>query len=97
MTEDPTENSNNQTKVADDCPREVNSRGDNLSLTDLSDVTQLQPKEFQWSKQLQGVLLSSFFYGYILTQIIGGYVSDKVQETCLYQSQTVLMVCLVWR
>ena len=38
-----------------------------------------EEKEFQWSKSLQGLLLSCFFYGYILTQIIGGYFSDKVR------------------
>ena len=29
-------------------------------------------KELQWSDSQQGFVLSSFFYGYILTQIFGG-------------------------
>ncbi|VDI75516.1 Hypothetical predicted protein [Mytilus galloprovincialis] len=33
--------------------------------------------EFEWEKQIQSTLLASFFYGYIVTQIPGGYLSDR--------------------
>ncbi|XP_030764127.1 sialin-like isoform X2 [Sitophilus oryzae] len=33
--------------------------------------------EFSWDNKIQGYLLSSFFYGYIMTQIAGGYLSKK--------------------
>lgn len=33
--------------------------------------------EFAWKKSTQGYILSSFFYGYISTQIIGGVISDR--------------------
>lgn len=33
--------------------------------------------QYDWSSETQGVILSSFFYGYILTQVVGGYVSDR--------------------
>lgn len=33
--------------------------------------------EFTWSKVTQGNILSAFFYGYISTQIPGGWFSDK--------------------
>ncbi|XP_026463451.1 uncharacterized transporter slc-17.2-like isoform X2 [Ctenocephalides felis] len=33
--------------------------------------------EFDWSKELQGRLLSGFFYGYIVSQAFGGWFSDK--------------------
>ncbi|XP_053309620.1 solute carrier family 17 member 9 [Spea bombifrons] len=35
-------------------------------------------EHFGWNKQQSGVVLSSFFWGYCLTQVIGGHVSDKV-------------------
>lgn len=34
-------------------------------------------KEKSWSKTESGTILSSFFWGYTLTQIVGGYLSDK--------------------
>lgn len=33
--------------------------------------------EFTWNNTIQGYVLSSFFYGYITTQIIGGYFAAK--------------------
>ncbi|CAH1800936.1 unnamed protein product [Owenia fusiformis] len=33
--------------------------------------------EFTWDRQLQGFMLSSFFYGYIITQIPAGIIADK--------------------
>lgn len=32
----------------------------------------LSQGEFDWSPQTQGLILGSFFYGYVLTQVIGG-------------------------
>ena len=33
--------------------------------------------EFNWSPFDQGLLLSGFYIGYLLTQILGGYLSDR--------------------
>lgn len=33
--------------------------------------------EFDWSPKSQGIVLASFFYGYILTQIIGGQLAER--------------------
>jgi ACS family sodium-dependent inorganic phosphate cotransporter-like MFS transporter 9 len=33
--------------------------------------------ERRWSKTDSGTILSSFFWGYTLTQVLGGYLSDK--------------------
>ncbi|GAV05725.1 hypothetical protein RvY_15808 [Ramazzottius varieornatus] len=36
-----------------------------------------QQGRFNWSNQVQGVILGSFFYGYITTQLIGGYICSR--------------------
>jgi len=33
--------------------------------------------ELEWSKQLRGHVLSSFFYGYIVTQVLGGWLASR--------------------
>ncbi|KAM4692004.1 voltage-gated purine nucleotide uniporter SLC17A9 [Rhinophrynus dorsalis] len=35
-------------------------------------------EHFGWNKQQSGVMLSSFFWGYCLTQVMGGHLSDKM-------------------
>lgn len=45
----------------------------------------------QWSKTDSGTILSSFFWGYTLTQVLGGYFSDK------YGGQRVIyLAALLW-
>lgn len=34
-------------------------------------------KEFGWDPVIEGAIFSCFFYGYLSTQILGGYISDK--------------------
>lgn len=33
--------------------------------------------EYEWSENLQGVILSSFFWGYVITHIPGGMLAEK--------------------
>ncbi|NXT29397.1 S17A9 protein, partial [Syrrhaptes paradoxus] len=33
---------------------------------------------FSWDKKQSGIVLSSFFWGYCLTQILGGHISDQI-------------------
>ncbi|RNA20803.1 sialin isoform X1 [Brachionus plicatilis] len=44
---------------------------------------------FEWSKSVQGLILSSYFYGYIFTQIPGGWLSMK------YGPKTILGVSML--
>ena len=39
-------------------------------------------EEFGWSAQTNGLVLSSFFIGYILTQILGGRLADRFGGKC---------------
>lgn len=34
-------------------------------------------KEFGWDPAIEGAIFSCFFYGYMATQILGGYLADK--------------------
>ena len=46
-------------------------------------------KQFGWSEFQQGFILSSFYIGYMITMIIGGYIADK------YGGKKVLGYCLI--
>lgn len=37
-----------------------------------------QGKRYQWDAETQGWILGAFFYGYIITQIPGGYLASRV-------------------
>ncbi|XP_064597334.1 sialin-like [Liolophura sinensis] len=60
----------NETKVENatsECPGPNN--------TDVPDV--YRKGEFDWSPSLQGIILGSFFYGYVTTQIPGGWIAEN--------------------
>ena len=42
----------------------------------LFDVLSLQTGEFDWGRELRGTLSSSFFWGYVLTQFVGGWIAQ---------------------
>lgn len=37
----------------------------------------LQDADFDWSEELQGVILSSFYYGYVLSHFPGGWLAER--------------------
>jgi len=43
-----------------------------------------QTGEFNWDANVQGLILGSFFYGYITTQIPGGWLAEKFGGKWLY-------------
>lgn len=49
---------------------------ENKSIT-LEDGNTTYIKEFDWDSKAQGFVLSSFFYGYITTQLLGGWLASK--------------------
>lgn len=59
--------------------------------------------EMKWSKTDSGTVLSSFFWGYTLTQVVGGYFSDRFggQRVILFAAigwsvLTFLMPNIIW-
>ncbi|KAG7299633.1 hypothetical protein JYU34_016620 [Plutella xylostella] len=46
--------------------------------TVLENGTVVFKPEFEWSSQTKGLVLSSFFYGYICTQLLGGWLAAKI-------------------
>lgn len=46
--------------------------------------TEIMGKEFDWSQSQKGLVLSAFFYGYITTQFIGGYVASKIGGNVIF-------------
>ncbi|KAJ8952110.1 hypothetical protein NQ314_007603, partial [Rhamnusium bicolor] len=54
-----------------------------VAMTEYKNVTLIngtiiQEREFDWDSELQGYILSSFFYGYITTQLFGGYLAARI-------------------
>ncbi|XP_064611638.1 uncharacterized transporter slc-17.2-like [Liolophura sinensis] len=56
--------------------RDTTSCGDENSMGRIVSGQELRG-EFEWDKQLQSRMLASFFYGYIVTQIAGGWFSRR--------------------
>lgn len=43
----------------------------------LENGTIVEEQEFDWDSKQQGLVLSSFFYGYIWTQLVGGILAAR--------------------
>jgi len=47
-------------------------------------------EEFKWAQTTKGIVLSSFFYGYLATQVLGGWLADR------YGGKVVLGFGVLW-
>ena len=47
-------------------------------------------EEFGWDQTTRGIVLSSFFYGYLATQVFGGWLADR------FGGKIVLGIGVVW-
>lgn len=45
--------------------------------TKKSNDINLQEQEFPWNSKQKGLILSAFFWGYVMTPILGGWLGSK--------------------
>lgn len=64
----------------------------NLSVAIVSITT--TTKEFDWDSKTKGLILSSFFYGYILTQLPGGWLASKYGGKVVFGNGIVITAVL---
>lgn len=83
----PNPHSYTESKQADDiCPLPVYQQGSN--------VTSENRGEFNWDERTQGMLLGSFFYGYLLTNYLGGRLADKLGGRLIFGVGVILTALL---
>lgn len=46
-------------------------------------------RHFDWNSKEKGLIASSFFYGYLLTQIVGGVMAKKVGGKLVRRTNTI--------
>ncbi|MEM7079399.1 MAG: MFS transporter, partial [Pseudomonadota bacterium] len=47
-------------------------------------------EEYGWGKDVQGIILSCFYFGYLVTQFLGGKLADR------YCGKVVLAIGVIW-
>ena len=57
----------------------------------------MQTEQVDWDKEVQGNMLSAFYYGFCVTQILGGWLSDRIggSKIILLFSMTLMSVLSV--
>lgn len=53
-------------------------------------------QDFPWDSKQRGLILSSFFYGYITTQFIGGFIGAKIGGNIVSECACALEFLLPW-
>lgn len=76
---------------------------ENRTVTD-ADGNVSYEQDFPWDSKQKGLILSSFFYGYIMTQFLGGYIGTKVggnivsfEEIYIYRIYTDILYIILNR
>ncbi|OXU21743.1 hypothetical protein TSAR_011588 [Trichomalopsis sarcophagae] len=67
-------NPDNGTIVIDDCPK----------TTPVNQTFPPSEGEFDWDEKTQGIILGAFFLGYVMTNVPGGRVAEKVGGKLVY-------------
>lgn len=49
-------------------------------------------KEFGWDPAIEGAIFSCFFYGYMATQILGGYLADRLGGKYIFAAGTIALL-----
>lgn len=58
-------------------PKANDSDSNDVCAVEFTNRTTIQPEgEFIWDEHIQGIILGSFFYGYVVTQIPGGRLAE---------------------
>ena len=47
---------------------------------------------FDWNENIQGLILAGYFYGYIVTQVPGGWVAEKFSAKHVFGAGTLLNI-----
>lgn len=77
MVKQPAKNSTHKGECAKNSSSDI-YLGYNESVPEYGDET------FDWTSEQQGIILGSFFYGYITTQLLGGYLADRFGAKILF-------------
>jgi len=93
----------NHTAIEKGNPHHVDEHHDNSSGNSTDEggcgevkAAKLEDGPFDWDENIQGLVLASYFYGYILTQVIGGYVAEKFSAKHVFGLGAVLnIVCTI--
>ncbi|XP_078683741.1 sialin-like [Branchiostoma floridae x Branchiostoma belcheri] len=80
----------NQTAIYHDCP---SSGPINVSVQRAGGDRE-QGERFEWSESIKGTLLGAYFYGYIITQVVGGVLEQKLGGKIVFGTSLVLAAVL---
>lgn len=68
------------------CNKQTTESARNGSIGDITDWNDQEQAEFDWTPETIGVVDSSFFWGYIVTQIPGGFLAARYPANRVFGS-----------